>query len=156
MLSEDSRYRHVLWRRWGDELLGFVMLNPSTADATEDDPTIRRCIGFAEREGFGGIQVANLFDLRATDPTELRTSEHPLVHPEHQDPFSWLSDCTVVIAAWGGVHRSLRWRVAQVTELAASRGLSLFCLGTTKAGDPRHPLYLRGDAPLVRWEFAHA
>jgi hypothetical protein len=145
-LSADRAYRYLLTRRWGDgPAMCWIMLNPSTADASEDDPTIRRCIGFARREGCEAIQVVNLFALRASDPRELLASPDP-VGPGG-DGFLLarpLSACTV--AAWGA-QGSLRGRSAKVTAMLA--GARLLCLGVTASGEPRHPLYVRGDAPLV-------
>ena len=76
LLSSCGTYRYRLWRYWHTERepLIFIMLNPSTADAMQDDPTIRKCIGFAKRLGFGGIEVVNLFAYRATDPRDLRAN----------------------------------------------------------------------------------
>ena len=145
-LSGDRAYRYLLTRRWGDgPAMCWIMLNPSTADAAADDPTIRRCIGFARREGCGAIQVINLFALRAADSRELLTSPDP-VGPGG-DGFLLarpLSACTV--AAWGA-HGSLHGRSAEVRALLA--GVRLFCLGVTSGGEPRHPLYVRADVPLV-------
>lgn len=150
-ISTDGRYRHVLWRRWADTPrgdLGFILLNPSTADAIDDDPTVRRCVGFARRDGYGGIRIANLFDLRATHPVELINNPDP-VGPKN-DPWARLvMACTTVVVGWGAVHKLLRWRVGQVVDLAG--GWPMWCLGTTDGGDPRHPLYLRADTPLQPW-----
>lgn len=162
-LSRDGRYRWLLWRRWDRTKapLGWIMLNPSTADAHEDDPTIRRCIGFAKRDGYGGIYVANLFGYRATDPSELATVEDPVGRdtigmgaanadgsPHYYDPFGYLIfACTDIVAAWGA--GAPRGRVDDV--LVESGGWPLHCLGATKDGSPRHPLYVKGDQPLLRW-----
>lgn len=131
----------------------WVMLNPSTADATEDDPTIRRCIGFAKREGCGGISVRNVFALRATNPDEL------LKHP---DPFGPENEAyllgarnvsllTVLVLGWGAKIKSPRLVGYYQRAAACLTGQSPHCFGLTKDGDPRHPLYLKGDAPLVPW-----
>lgn len=145
-------YRYTLERHWGDASPAvFVMLNPSTADAFADDPTIRRCTSFAKREGCGGLIVVNLFALRATDPKQLYT---------HPDPVGPLNDGIVyearlqgspVIAAWG-VHGALNGRAEVVVGLLEFS--DLMCLGTTKDGRPRHPLYVPGDAPLTVWRGA--
>lgn len=148
-VSDDGRYRHVLWRTWDPDrpALGWIMLNPSTADGHVDDPTVRRCIGFARRDGFGGIRVVNLFDLRATDPSHLLIANDP-VGPD-ADPWGHLGDCPTVVAGWGAVHPHLQWRAADVDRTGdAGR---LWCLGTTVHGHPRHPLYLRADTPLKPW-----
>jgi hypothetical protein len=142
-------YRYTLERHWGDAKPAvFVMLNPSTADAFVEDPTIRRCQAFAKREGCGGLIVVNLFALRATDPKALYS---------HPDPVGPLNDGIVheahyqgspVIAAWG-VHGTLNGRSAAVCSLLEF--CDLHVLGLTKDGHPRHPLYVRGDAPLTLW-----
>jgi len=153
-LSDDGRYRYVLWRTWDRSLpvLGFIMLNPSTADAEVNDPTIRRCLSFGARDGYGGIRVANLFPYRATDPKRLLEVAHPpLIRPGH-DPFDHVQDCETIVAGWGAsVPRRLRWRAAEVAD-GASR--PLHCLGITKDGSPRHPLMVKADQPLLPWEAA--
>jgi hypothetical protein len=161
-LSPDRAYRYVLTRTWGDApAMTWVMLNPSTADAKTDDPTIRRCVRFARREGCGGIAVVNLFGLRATDPRALRDSLEAGI-----DPVGPVNDWFVrmhtqgasrVVAAWG-THGTLRGRAAEVARmLEVIPGIRLECLGVTKDGHPKHPL-ARGrervpdDAPLVPWQ----
>lgn len=139
-------YRYKLERRWGDAAPAvFVMLNPGSADANLDDPTVRRCVAFARHEGCGGLVVVNLFALRVTDPKALRS---------HADPVGPLNDAFLrearsqgspVIAAWGA-HGSLHGRDEAVARLLA--GCDVQCLGVTKDGHPCHPLYLPGDAPL--------
>lgn len=150
-ISECGLYRYRLWRRWkrGDSVL-WIMLNPSTADAEQDDPTIRRCISFAESWGCGGIEVVNLFALRATDPKELKAAEDP-IGPQNDDILLSRAEAKhrYVIAAWGA-HGKLFEREKQVVELLA--GMDLYCLGLTKAGYPRHPLYLPKKAEPTIWE----
>lgn len=146
-LSDDGLYRYRLGRRWGDGVpMVFIMLNPSTADDEADDPTIRRCIGFAKREGFGAIDVINLYALRATKPL------HLLHHPDPEgphNPLAWAqalldSDPAMVVAAWGAFDHP------DLPMSKALRGCSsdLHCLGTTRTGRPRHPLYVKADCPL--------
>jgi hypothetical protein len=128
----------------------FVMLNPSTADASEDDPTIRRCIGFARSWGFARLVVANLYAFRATDPRELWVADEP-VGPEN-DRWLWeLSyDAHEVIAAWGATrHPGGQERVREVLMALGSPHDSTRCLGQTKELHPRHPLYLKRDAHRV-------
>lgn len=155
VLSECGQYRYHLWRRWNPDLptMVWVMLNPSTADAKVDDPTIRRCIGFAKREGCGGISVRNVFALRATDPAELAKHRDPF-GPENEEYLLGARHCslmTVIVLGWGAkaTDKRLRdyYRRAEVC-LATQRPK---CFGVTKAGDPRHPLYLPGDAKLIPW-----
>lgn len=128
----------------------FCMLNPSTADATTDDPTIRRCRGFADYWGCNGIVVVNLYALRSTDPRGLWNHADP-VGPDND---FWLRsvarDCGTVVCAWGANARPDR--VRQVVELLRSVGAQIRCLGQTKDGAPRHPLYIRADQQLVPWE----
>jgi hypothetical protein len=149
-ISDCGTYRYALTRHWGAEpSLRFVMLNPSTADAALDDPTIRRCIGFARREGFGGLVVLNLYAYRATDPKALLTCADP-VGPGNDDMLrahmrSSVGVARPVVAAWGTNARVDR--VKQVLDLCPE--VDWRCLGTTKDGHPRHPLYVRGDQPLV-------
>lgn len=101
-LSDDRLYRYGLWRKWDDRpKVMFIGLNPSTADEVEDDPTIRRCIGFANSWGYGGIVVANLFGFRATDPTALQKATDP-IGPENDEWLYRLADeAALVVGAWG-------------------------------------------------------
>jgi len=142
-------YRYKLWRRWSDHdpIVTFVMLNPSTADAITDDPTIRRCMGLARRWGFGTLIVVNLFGMRTTDPRELRNAEQP-VGPLNDDHVSAaVGDADRVVAAWGN-WGSLRGRAAEVMNLVPA-GIAVDCLGLTACGAPRHPLYVRNDIDPV-------
>lgn len=153
VLSDCGRYRYTLTRRWapGAPML-FVMLNPSTADASMDDPTIRRCIGFAKREGCGALEVVNLFAFRATDPAALSTATDPIGPDNDRHIVEAAVRGGVIVAAWGAsVPAALRTRPAQVGRLLRETRLRLWCLGMTSGGAPRHPLYVRGDAALVPW-----
>ena len=153
VISEDEAYRYTLWRQWGPGApMVFVMLNPSTADATQDDPTIRRCIGFAKREGYGGIHVVNLFAYRATNPADLLRCPIDVVGP---DNFAHLREAGrmarlggVCVAAWGSHAAATR---LAVNNARMALRCSISCLGLTKAGAPKHPLYLPGDAPLISY-----
>jgi hypothetical protein len=148
-LSDDGRYRYRLSRRWGDgERMAWIMLNPSTADADVDDPTIRRCMSFARREGYDGIEVINLYGLRATDPHELDRAGWP-EGPLNAAYWSEVLDdhgIGMVVAAWG----ARRPRVIS-QALAQQFTGGWFCLGTTASGAPRHPLYVRGDKEFEPW-----
>lgn len=151
-LSPCGKYRYRLDRFWsGEHALPFIMLNPSTADASQDDPTIRRCMGFARDRGFGGIIVTNLFAYRATSPNDMR-AEHFPVGVFNDDYLTglmnWAARADVpVVAAWGA-HGGFRRRDEQVLSLARFIGCRMVCLGTTAAGHPRHPLYVKGDQPF--------
>lgn len=152
-ISPCGRYRYRLTRYWGPGLfLPFVMLNPSTADAEIDDPTIRRCMGFARREGFGGILVVNLYGLRATEPAELRKTADPFGPDNRKTLHNTAQEAslleTPIVCAWGanGWYQSAD---RDVTNLLRETGAKLVCLGTTKAGHPKHPLYIKSSEPLV-------
>lgn len=161
LISPCERYRYVLTRdtkieRYIRDYVVFVMLNPSTADATEDDPTIRRCIGFAQRLGYRRLKVVNLYAYRATDPKDLLALcvDDPLIDPVGEDNdihlFAALSDhWQHVICAWGTKAKPARVkRFAHIAELAGAR---LCCLDITKGGMPKHPLYIKGDTQLKPW-----
>lgn len=148
VFSPCRKYRYVLWRRWTrDPLIAFIGLNPSTADEVENDRTIRRCIGFTKREGYGGLVMLNLFAYRHKSPDRLFAAADP-VGPENDDllvAYAGLSDKTV--AAWGADPRA-RSQAKIVRNSLVMAGVPLHCLGTTADGSPRHPLYLRSDTPL--------
>ena len=153
IISDDAVHRFELWRTWDDTKprMTFVMLNPSTADAVKSDATITRCIGFAMREGCGAIDVVNLFSKRVTRPVHLFEGdepEHPhnlgyvRSHIEAAGRLGW-----AVVAAWGAsgyVQNSDTY-----DWLAKQKEVPLLCLGRTKDGAPRHPLYLKAETPLT-------
>lgn len=145
VISPCGQYRYMLGRRWGaGPACVFVMLNPSTADAEQDDPTIRRCIGFAKREGCGGLVVVNLYAFRATDPKGLLTATDPVGSENDAYIAGALSmPERIVVAAWGAGDRMRRAK----TVLARHPG-RFVCLGLSKDGHPRHPLYIKRDQPL--------
>lgn len=150
-LSGDGRYRYTLTRSW-EHAPGWkrtapavwVMLNPSTADHEVDDPTIRRVVGFSRDFGFSQAIVVNLFALRATDPSALARADDP-VGPLNDAVLATIAEgAGLIVAAWGA-HPFAQPRAAQVRELL---GGQVMCLGHTKAGHPRHPLYLPLTARL--------
>ena len=146
-LSPCRAYRYTLWRRWGQGPHAmFIGLNPSTADETADDPTIRRCIGFARSWGYGALCMANLFAYRATQPADMKKAA---------DPIGWDNDSTlrdvsrhagVVVAAWGA-HGTFKSRDQSVRLLVPS----LHYLRLTKDRHPGHPLYLPANLRPVAW-----
>ncbi|MFJ4473290.1 DUF1643 domain-containing protein [Streptomyces sp. NPDC089424] len=150
--STAREYRYLLTRIWDPAVkpVVFLMLNPSTADALDDDPTIVRCTGFARREGAGGLVVVNLFGLRSTDPRAL--TRHPDPIGPHNDAFvrHAVSLAGTVIAAWGAAPIAGERGRGVAVELAG-RGVALHCLGVTSLGQPRHPLYLPKGAALEPW-----
>lgn len=158
LISDCGRYRYWLKRSWipepgmeGSRVL-FVMLNPSTADAELDDPTIRRCIGFARSLGLSELMVANLYAFRATKPSDLWNTADP-VGPEND---RWLEnlcqEADKIVCAWGA--NAQEDRVSAFLRRMQTAEIPLFCLGTTKAGAPRHPLYIKSEQPLVAWPTA--
>jgi hypothetical protein len=152
--SDCGRYRYELTRRWSDGPLAlWIMLNPSTADAEQDDPTIRRCIGFSRREGCGGLVVVNLFAYRATRPDRLLTVADPIGWPENTFTIRrWIEadEVGLRVAGWGAWWHAQRVRPARlhVEGWAREAGRELGCLGRTVDGSPRHPLYVKGDTPI--------
>ncbi len=159
-ISQDGLYRYELMRRWGErerDLLPFVMLNPSDADAEKDDPTIRRCMEFARREGASGIIVVNLFAWRTPRSDELRQADDPFGR-DNRRAIETIAAKSIesgmpVVCAWG-CRGALNGGDKTAIDImrGAGSGVILKCLGKTKAGHPRHPLYLRRDQPLE--EFA--
>lgn len=141
--SPDRRHRYTLWR---DCLLGVdnvstlvvIGLNPSTADEKVDDPTIRRCLGFARAWGFGRLVMLNLFAFRATDPADMKRAADP-VGPENDTTLIAETKGRAVLCAWGADGGFLG-RSGVVRRLLEGRDLR--CLGRTKSGEPKHPLYL--------------
>lgn len=143
--SADGDHRLILGRRWAEgAFVAFVGLNPSTADGDVDDPTIRRCIGFARDWGYGGLLVANLFTLRATDPRDLALAKRPLTLGADNALRDVADKSALVIEAWGA-HPMAVSRQAQVRELLDGRAPRAV-LGFTQAGAPRHPLYAPAGA----------
>lgn len=162
-ISPCGLYRYTLSRIWDEEKPGtlFIMLNPSTADADTDDPTIRRCVGFAKFWGCGSVTVVNLFAYRATEPAVLLScvSHAPRVavgfcNDDHirrcLREHSGRGD--YIVAAWGshGSTKAVRWRRNEVMRLLPIE--DLMCLDTTQAGEPKHPLYCRADLTPTKYE----
>lgn len=165
--GDKDEYRYSLWRVWDDTLpiMVFVMFNPSKADHTFNDPTIRRCISFAKREGFGGIRVVNLFAFRSSVPSALVHEKDP-VGPRND--YFIRTACSGadnsggrVVAAWGALTYSGRKtfenaRIDAVLSMLAHANIPVWCLGTTGNGQPCHPVRLAGDTPLVLYHAAQA
>ena len=153
--DDTEAYRYTLGRRWSakGKRVCFCLLNPSTADATVLDPTLTRCFGYAQRWGFHAMDVANIFALRSTDPKGLKLVDDP-IGPDNDDAIVKLTKrADLVIVGWG-THATLNDRHAQVIELISSVCTPM-CLGVTKHGFPKHPLYLKADLepfgyPIIR------
>lgn len=162
VFSDCRTWRYRLWRTWDTSkpMLVMIMLNPSTADEDDNDPTVERCQRRAVLTGHGGLWVFNIFALCATDPDVMKAAIDP-VGPDNDDrlrsAFSLASiarqagtPVPTFCAGWG-MHGSHRGRDRQVQALAAERGVQLVCLGVTKDGQPRHPLYRGYAVPFQPW-----
>lgn len=143
VLSRCRTYRYELWRQWGvGPPCVFVGLNPSTADETSDDPTIRKCVAYAKRWGYGSLCMVNLFAFRATQPKDLRTAADP-IGPENDATLRRVAKkAGIIIAAWGKHGSYLDRDKAVLSLLPVMR----YYLKLNNDGSPAHPLYLRGDA----------
>lgn len=156
VISKCGEYRFVLHRNWkpGDKRVVFVMLNPSTADATEDDPTIRRCIQYGIDWGMDGLTVVNLFPLRATDPEKIRAHKEPTEILKQN--LSYIeSECywnrpETVVCAWGNKGGYLM-RDKIVLRTLNALGANLTLLKRNEDGTPAHPLYLRKNLKPIAW-----
>jgi len=147
ILSACREYRYALWRQWNSGPIAmFIGVNPSTADETQDDPTIRRCVEFAKSWGCGTLYMGNLFAYRATLPSVMRAHPNP-VGPFNDDHLKSLAkSARVVVAAWGtnGSHKGRDKEVRAILP-------KLSYLRLTKDGHPSHPLYLPKDLKPVAW-----
>lgn len=156
VISDCGKYRYRLERHGlsGAGAIAWIMVNPSTADATQDDATIRKVVGFTERLGGGWAIVGNVFAWRATDVRELKTAYDPHGPDNGKHLRAIMEDAALVIVAWGPtakLPKLLRNRFRRVTAIAEELGCMLYCLGTANDGHPRHPLMLAYDTPLVPW-----
>ena len=148
--SAGRRYRYALWRVWEPALgcCNFLMLNPSTADESTNDPTIERCQRRAQRWGYGGLVVTNLFALCTSDPAALRREADPIGPTNDAAIATAVRRAAMVVCAWGN-HGTYLGRARAVRALLAELGALPFCLGETKCREPAHPLYLGYDRDLV-------
>lgn len=149
VISDCGKYRYLLRRAWDHDKPRclYVMLNPSRADAEVDDATIRSCTRLAKGFGYGSFEVVNLYGLRATDPSELAKADDP-IGPRNADVGdAAINRCDIVICAWGAL---LGHRVRAHNMKAWVRGWkpAAYCLGVTKSGAPKHPLYIKSGTPL--------
>lgn len=152
-VSPCGLFRYSLRRAWvvnPERWLMWVMLNPSTADGTKDDPTIRRCVGFAERWGYHGIIVENLYAFRATEPRDLKRAEEPVGSENDAAIFRSAAKARRVVCAWGqrGPKQVRTQEVARLLD-----GYSTYAMGFTKHNYPRHPLMLPNNTRPEFWWF---
>lgn len=151
VFSDDRRYRFRLWRTWSSRpRVCFCMLNPSTANETELDPTLRRCVSFARAWEFGGLEVVNLFAIVSADPKVLLTDPNPRGDKNDEYIRRAANRCGAIVAAWGAFPEATV--VARhVYAMLRADGVQPWCLGTTKHGHPCHPLYIPSSRRLVQW-----
>jgi hypothetical protein len=142
LISDDTKYRYQLSRIWDDSKprILFIMLNPSTADSNNDDPTIRRVIGFAKLWGYGGLHVGNLYAYRSTDPKALKEVADPVGKENITHIQSLIRDSDRVVYAWGNNKSEPAWLKELVPEP--------YCIDVSKYGIPKHPLYLKSDLTM--------
>jgi len=146
VFSPCRQWRYELWREWdaGKPYCMFIGLNPSTADETKDDPTVRRCIAYAKAWGYGSLCMTNIFGWRDTDPAKMKLVPDPVGQENDSTLRRIAAGAGLVIAAWG-THGSHMGRAEQVLQMLPN----LMCLSRNKDGSPGHPLYLRADAKPV-------
>lgn len=166
LFSPDRRYRYTLWRDWSKQIdeglhftedphldfypgksdgyVQFIGLNPSTADETNDDPTVRRCIRYSKSWGFGAYCMTNIFAFRATDPRDMKAAADPIGPENDRYLLEVAKSAGFVVCAWG-THGAFKDRGNHVAELLRSNGIKPYCLKITQGGAPGHPLYLKHD-----------
>lgn len=151
LFSPCRRWRYDLWRTWigGNGYAMFVGLNPSTADETKDDPTVRRCIGFAKSWGYAGLCMTNIFAWRDTDPAGMKTAADPIGPENDRVLCERAAQAGVVVAAWG-THGAHLQRGTAVRRMLPQ----LAYLRLTKGGYPAHPLYLPKTLKPQAWDDA--
>ena len=150
------QYRFQLIREWDNMFpdqfgkMCFIMLNPSTANATTDDPTIRRCVSFAKREGCNKLVVVNLFSIISPDPVTLK-GEHTIGNKNDALIVESALTSDVVVCAWGSFGKYIHDRDIEVMKILEMQKIKTMCLGITKDGYPRHPLYVAGKTELIKY-----
>lgn len=148
--SDCRKYRYSLWRTWNKKkpYALFICLNPSTADANYDDPTIRRCIRFVDSwGGYGGFCMANLFAFRATNPVVMKKVEDPIGFENNEYLINLHNEAGITICAWGS-HGNYLGRAKQALRFLDG---DLYCLDLTMGGFPKHPLYLKKDLRPIKF-----
>lgn len=158
VISPCGLYRYRLEREWSPDrgTVAFIMVNPSTADSEQDDATIRKVRGFAQRHGYSRLIVGNLFAYRATDIRNLKgISFGDAVGPDNNFHLHQIiGDADRIVVAWGPVAKvpkPFRNRWQQIVKLANGWGKPLYCIGTANDGHPRHPLMTPYSMPLANW-----
>ncbi len=152
LFSPCRRWRYLLWRRWDRDkgICAFIGLNPSTADETQDDPTVRRCVRFARDWGYGGLWLLNAYAFRATNPKVMKAAGPNALGPLNNEYLRQAAmNCDRVVAAWGA--NCERFREVALRRMFAELHRPLYVLGLTKDGHPKHPLYIRADVEPLPW-----
>ena len=149
IFSECEKYRYSLTREWDSskEKILFLLLNPSTADAEHDDPTIRRCTNYAKLWGYGGLYIGNIFAFRATEPTVMRKQSDPIGPLNNGFILMLHKQAAITVAGWGS-NGSFLNREAYIKRLLKS---NIYYLKLTKDGHPGHPLYLKKDLKPIKY-----
>ena len=150
VLSDCGKYRYLLRRVWDASLPRalYIMLNPSTADAQQDDATIRSCVRLVSELGYGSIEVVNLMAWRATDPKDLPGKPSEAMGPNNPKTIeAAVHRCDVAICAWGA-HPYAQQFAAGVRDIISLYRPTAYCFGKTKAGAPKHPLYIKSGTLL--------
>jgi hypothetical protein len=151
--SACRRWRYLLWRGWDERKpwANFLMLNPSTADEFQLDPSCTRARNYAERWGFGGVVITNIFAWRATDPEQMKAARDPVGRANDRAILRAAREVSIVVCAWGnhGLHRD---RAHSVTEMLKEARVKLHVLRMNGCGQPAHPLYLPGTLNPRRWD----
>lgn len=151
--SRCRKWRYLLWRRWDERrpAANFLMLNPSTADELQLDPSCTRARNYAERWGFGALIVTNLFGWRATDPLAMKAVPDPVGRGNDGAILRAAREAAIVVCAWGNHGAHLERSRRMVARLRAA-GITLHLLRLNGAGEPAHPLYLPGSLQPLRWD----
>ena len=146
--SDCRKYRYALSRTWNGKkkTILFIGLNPSTANEKIDDPTIRRCINYAQNWGYGSLLMVNLFAYRATIPSELKNVKNPIGNDNDLHIIELSKKADIAVAAWGN-EGSLLNRDKEVKKILPN----LMCLKINKSGQPAHPLYQKKDLKLIKY-----
>lgn len=156
VISSCGLYRYRLTRELGGDgpTVMFVMVNPSTADAQDDDQTISKCIGFSTRLGASRLLVGNKFAFRATDIREVRGARDPIGPDNDKHLWVMMSEADMVIAAWGALNKlpeALRARWKDIVRMADDLGRPLCCIGTNADKHPKHPQMTGYNVPVTPW-----
>ncbi|MGY3690193.1 hypothetical protein ACVIGA_000273 [Bradyrhizobium sp. USDA 3240] len=161
--GENDCYRPMLTRKWvnlftagtrlPNNFVLWIGMNPSVADANVDDPTMNKVIDFSMEWGFDGLAMMNVCDYRATEPAALLK---PGVAPRSKGNLPLIRDTAKqaarIVCAWGNLHRNLVHFAVDAEDALLRDGHEMWCLGLNKGGTPKHPLYVRGYTPLIRFK----